>query len=147
MPARSEAFSRVLIDQALRDSGWDLLDPQQVRFELHGAAGRADYVLGGPLGPLCVLEAKREDLDPYDAKEQARGYAENAQRAVHHLVQRPRALVLELRARRPADAYRIERLPSPARPGAPAAEESPAAAPAAKRSRQAGLSASHSSPT
>ena len=24
-----------------------------------------------------MLEAKREDLDPYDSKEQARGYAEN----------------------------------------------------------------------
>jgi type I site-specific restriction endonuclease len=28
---------------------------------------------------LCVLEAKREELDPHDAKEQARGYAENHQ--------------------------------------------------------------------
>ena len=74
---RTETFSRVLIDQALKDSGWDLLNPQRVRFELHTATGRADYVLLGDHGPLCVLEAKREDLDPYDAKEQARGYAEN----------------------------------------------------------------------
>src|ERR1035441_1532936 len=72
-----EAFSRVLIDEALRDSGWNLLDAHQVRFELHTGTGRADYVLMGPHGPLCVLEAKREDLDPYDAKEQARAYAEN----------------------------------------------------------------------
>ena len=39
MADQPEAFSRVLIDQALRDSGWDLLDPHRVRFELHGAGG------------------------------------------------------------------------------------------------------------
>src|SRR5437762_1759914 len=57
----NEAFSRVLIDEALKESGWDLLDSRQVRLELHTATGRADYVLLGPHGPLCVLEAKRED--------------------------------------------------------------------------------------
>src|SRR3990172_8364700 len=74
---QNEAFSRILIDQALTLSGWNLLEPRQVRFELSGQSGRADYVLSGSHGPLCVLEAKREDVDPYDAKEQARGYAEN----------------------------------------------------------------------
>jgi hypothetical protein len=54
--------------------GWDLLDPKQVVFESHSRAGRADYLLKDKLGrTLCVLEAKRENLDPYDAKEQARG--------------------------------------------------------------------------
>jgi type I site-specific restriction endonuclease len=91
LPAKPEAFSRVLIDQALRESGWDLLDERptrraspesdrddrSVRFELDGHSGRADYVLSGERGPLCVLEAKRPDLDRYKAKEQARGYAEN----------------------------------------------------------------------
>lgn len=57
----NEAFSRVLIDKALEFSGWNLLDSHQVRFELNDATGRADYVLGGQRGPLCVLEAKRED--------------------------------------------------------------------------------------
>src|ERR1700674_565311 len=74
---KPEAFSRVLIDQELRESGWDLLDERRVCFELDGHSGRADYVLSGERGPLCVLEAKRPDLDPYEAKEQARGYAEN----------------------------------------------------------------------
>ena len=75
---QSEAFSRILIDKALEFSGWDLLDPTQVQFELHTSGGRTDYLLKDKLGRvLCVLEAKREDLDPYDAKEQARGYAEN----------------------------------------------------------------------
>jgi type I site-specific restriction endonuclease len=44
---------------------------------LQTSNGRADYLLKDKLRRvLCVLEAKREDLDPYDAKEQARGYAE-----------------------------------------------------------------------
>jgi len=37
---KPEAFSRVLIDQALKDSGWDLLDERRVRFELDGKSGR-----------------------------------------------------------------------------------------------------------
>jgi predicted type IV restriction endonuclease len=75
---QNDAFSRVLIDKALEFSEWDLLDPKQVQFELHTSNGRADYLLRDKIGRvLCVLEAKREDLDPYDAKEQALGYAEN----------------------------------------------------------------------
>ncbi|MGH9425171.1 MAG: DEAD/DEAH box helicase family protein, partial [Terriglobia bacterium] len=108
-----EAFSRVLIDQALRDSGWDLQNHQQVLFETSGSSGRADYVLRGQHGPLCVLEAKRPELDPYDAKEQARGYAENLKApfvilsngTVHYFWNYARA--------DQRDAYRIERLPSP----------------------------------
>jgi type I site-specific restriction endonuclease len=50
-----------------------LLDHKQILFELHTGDGRADYLFKDKLGHvLCVLEAKREDLDPYDAKEQAR---------------------------------------------------------------------------
>ncbi len=64
-PGRNEAFSRVPIDKAFEASGWDLLNPQQVQFELNIASGRADYLLKDTLGRvLCVLEAKREDLDP-----------------------------------------------------------------------------------
>ena len=76
MPSgQNEAFSRVLIDKALEFSGWNLLDPHEVRFEINSATGRADYVLMAKRGTaICVLEAKRENVDPYDAKEQARGY-------------------------------------------------------------------------
>ncbi len=78
MSGQPEAFSRVLIDKALEYSGWNLLDPKQIHFESHTTSGRADYLLKDSLGRvLCVLEAKREGLDPYNAKEQARGYAEN----------------------------------------------------------------------
>ncbi len=68
-----QKLSRVLIDQALKDSGWDLLDTQQVRLEASGRSGRADYILLDSLiRPLCVLEAKKQDEDPYDAKERTR---------------------------------------------------------------------------
>ena len=68
----SEAFSRILIDKALENSGWDLLDPHSLEFEHHSTDGRADYILKDKYGrALCVIEAKKEELDPYDAKEQA----------------------------------------------------------------------------
>ena len=57
----NEAFSRVLIDKALEFSGWNLLDSHQVRFELNTESGRADYLLCGQRGSLCVLEATRLD--------------------------------------------------------------------------------------
>jgi type I restriction enzyme R subunit len=107
----NEAFSRVLIDKALEFSGWDLLDAHQVRFELNGTTGRADYVLSGQRGSLCVLEAKREEVDPYDAKEQARGYAENL-KAPFAILSNGREHWFWNYTRNDQDAYRIERLPS-----------------------------------
>ncbi|MGB8648050.1 MAG: DEAD/DEAH box helicase family protein [Anaerolineae bacterium] len=112
MSANPEAFSRVLIDRALADSGWDLLNPRRVRLELAGRSGRADYILLDSLGrPLCVLEAKREDEDPYDAKEQARGYAANAG-APFILLSNGREHWFWNYRTNEQDAYRIERLPS-----------------------------------
>lgn len=107
----NEAFSRVLIDKALEFSGWNLLDPHQVRFELNMQNGRADYLLAGQRGPLCVLEAKKEDVDPYDAKEQARGYAENV-KAPFIILSNGREHWFWNYTRKDQDAYRIERLPS-----------------------------------
>jgi type I restriction enzyme, R subunit len=110
---QSEAFSRVLIDKALEYSGWNLLDPQQVLFELHTGDGRADYLLKDNLGRvLCVLEAKREDLDPYDAKEQARGYAENLKAPFVILSNGREHWFWNFQRADQRDAYRIERLPS-----------------------------------
>ena len=105
----SEAFSRVLIDKALEASGWDLL--KQVRFELATSTGRADYVLNGKYGPLCVLEAKKDDVDPYDAKEQARGYAENM-KAPFIILSNGKEHWFWNYERKDQDAYRIERMPS-----------------------------------
>jgi type I restriction enzyme, R subunit len=110
--SQPEAFSRVLIDGALKESGWDLLDPSQVRFELQTATGRVDYVLFGTHGPICVLEAKREDADPYDAKEQARGYAENIKVPFVMLSNGREHWFWNYERPDERDAYRIERIPS-----------------------------------
>src|SRR5216684_1284615 len=108
-----EAFSRILIDKALEFSGWDLLDPRQVQFEFNNVGGRADYLLKDGLGrTLCVLEAKREDLDPYDAKEQARGYAENLNAPFVILSNGRENWFWNFERADQSDAYRIERLPS-----------------------------------
>jgi hypothetical protein len=108
-----EAFSRILIDKALEFSGWDLLDLTQVQFELHTSGGRTDYLLKDKLGRvLCVLEAKREDLDPYDAKEQARGYAENLTAPFVILSNGREHWFWNYERADQGDAYRIERLPS-----------------------------------
>jgi type I restriction enzyme R subunit len=88
-----------------------LLDPHQVRFELNTTTGRADYLLGGQRGPLSVLEAKREDVDPYDAKEQGHGYAENL-KAPFVILSNGREHWFWNYTRKDQDAYRIERLPS-----------------------------------
>jgi type I restriction enzyme, R subunit len=113
--ANPEAFSRVLIDKALIDSGWDLLDPEcrQVLFEHHAPTGRADYILKDNIGrALCVIEAKREDLDPYNAKEQARGYAQNRNVPFVILSNGREHWFWNLERADHQDAYRIERLPS-----------------------------------
>lgn len=110
---QNEAFCRILIDKTLEFSGWDLLDPQQVQFEFHNPNGRADYLLKDNLGRvLCVLEAKREDYDPYDAKEQARGYAENLSAPFVILSNGHEHWFWNYERADQRDAYRIERLPS-----------------------------------
>ncbi len=109
----NEAFSRILIDRALEASGWNLLDSRQLQFEYNTAKGRADYLLKDGLGRvLCVLEAKREDLDPYDAKEQARGYAENLNAPFVIMSNGREHWFWNYERADQRDAYRIERLPS-----------------------------------
>jgi type I restriction enzyme R subunit len=112
-PPQNEAFSRIRIDSALRDSNWNLEDPRQVLFEHHTSGGRADYLLKDGMGRvLCVLEAKREDIDPYDAKEQARGYAENLKAPFIILSNGREHWFWNYERSDQRDAYRIERLPS-----------------------------------
>jgi type I restriction enzyme R subunit len=109
----NETFSRILIDKGLEASGWNLLDPQQVRFEHNTVNGRADYLLKDSWGRvLSVLEAKREELDPYDAKEQARGYAENLNAPFVLLSNGREHWFWNYERADQRDAYRIERLPS-----------------------------------
>lgn len=89
----SEADARILIDQRLREAGWDLTDKHQVRTELSTsetaivsddvlAANRSlmriDYVLFSASGsPLAVVEAKKSGIDPYSARDQALVYAKS----------------------------------------------------------------------
>lgn len=79
MPS-TEAFSRAIIDDQLKDRGWKLTDGHSVRFE-HALPGgkRADYLLCDRNGRgLAVIEAKRSSINAADAKDQARHYAEQA---------------------------------------------------------------------
>ena len=85
----NEADARILIDDQLRAAGWNPADKSQVRTEVtvqssgavgqveeSSAAGRADYVLLDQRGrALAVIEAKRQAIQPYVAKQQALPYA------------------------------------------------------------------------
>ena len=113
MPYTSEQFSRALIDKELDDSGWDILNTQQVRFEVSGQSGREDYVLFEGHGPICVIEAKNPDKDPYDAKEQARAYADELKAPFVILSNGTTHWFWNLARADYQDAYRIERLPAP----------------------------------
>jgi len=72
----TEADARIVVDQLLKDAGWDITDKSQVSTEEPAADGRADYVLKNSRSqPIAVIEAKRFSVDPYSGKEQARAYA------------------------------------------------------------------------
>lgn len=78
MPPTTEAFSRVKIDAQLRDRGWEVENPNAVRYEAVCADGsRADYVLCDRNGrALAVIEAKKAAINPAEAEQQGRAYAE-----------------------------------------------------------------------
>lgn len=96
----TEADARIVIDDLLRQAGWDPADKSQVLTEVsirdtswmiaepvasYGATpsrqtpdrdeiptGRVDYVLADRRGrPLAIIEAKRSAIEPYTAKQQA----------------------------------------------------------------------------
>ena len=67
-------------------------------------------MLSGHRGPLGVLEAKKEDVDPYDAKEQARGYAENVKAPFVILSNGRIHYFWNLQHPEGRDAYRIEKV-------------------------------------
>jgi len=74
----NEAFSRVAIDAQVRDQGWEVENPNAVRYEyVLPDKTKADYVLSDRHGrALAVIEAKRSRINPADAATQARAYAE-----------------------------------------------------------------------
>jgi predicted type IV restriction endonuclease len=137
-----EAFSRVLVDKALEASGWNLLDPRQVVYEFHTPSGRADYLLKDNVGRvLCVLEAKREDLDPYDAKEQASGYARNLSAPFVILTNGRENWFWNYERAEHQDAYISHRAPSiPCRPRTNPAKKSSTSASTGNRSDPARIS-------
>lgn len=81
-----ETNSRIVIDDLLHNAGWDPTDKSQVLTEFlvrsphigsDARSGRADYVLLDQQGrPLAVIEAKKQAIHPYTAKQQALPYAE-----------------------------------------------------------------------
>jgi hypothetical protein len=50
MSSCTEPHGLGLVDGTLEFSGWKVLDGHEVRLELNGATGRADYVLSGQGG-------------------------------------------------------------------------------------------------
>jgi type I restriction enzyme R subunit len=100
----TEADARIVIDDLLRQAGWDPADKSQIMTEVSAGThpkmvadrspiwkgeaskttrdgdeiptGRADYVLMDRRGrPLAIIEAKRSAIEPYTAKQQALPYA------------------------------------------------------------------------
>lgn len=89
---RTEAAARIRINKLLESAGWRFVDAVEGRANIelepgvdvsklgddfeHTARGFIDYLLLDNRGfPVCVLEAKREQIHPLTAKEQARDYA------------------------------------------------------------------------
>lgn len=79
----NEAQARQIIDTKLREAGWVFTGTDRnVLVESatisDGTVGRADYMLLNSKGhPLCIIEAKKPEINPLSAKEQARRYAES----------------------------------------------------------------------
>jgi len=83
-----EATTRTrIIDELLRESGWDLADERDRELPVTGmptmnGAGFVDYVLWGADGlPLAVIEAKRTSVDPSIGQQQAKLYADCLEQA------------------------------------------------------------------
>lgn len=99
MPKENEPLARIKINRLLEDSGWRFEDsdlgPANIALEAgvkykelgddfenavtsDGRRGSIDFMLlDKDKKPLVVLEAKRKDIEPLAAKEQARNYARN----------------------------------------------------------------------
>lgn len=73
----TEADARIVIDDMLRQADWDPTDKSQVLTEQAAPdVGRSDYTLLSQRGrPLAIIEAKRNAIHPYSAKQQALPYA------------------------------------------------------------------------
>ncbi len=92
MTNKSEALARIKINNMLTNAGWHLINDAEkdiranvdleystkLNREDKFKTGILDYLLLDSRGfPLCVLEAKREDINPLSAKRQTREYAQS----------------------------------------------------------------------
>lgn len=77
-PSVTEQDARIVINRKLQESGWVLEGHgRNVLTEQHSDAGFMDYLLLDRNGKnLALVEAKKDSIDPYLAKNQGRGYAE-----------------------------------------------------------------------
>lgn len=79
----NEAQARQIIDEMLRASGWTFTGSNrnvlvESATKAESSCGHADYMLLNRNGhPLCIIEAKKPEINPLSAKEQARRYAES----------------------------------------------------------------------
>ena len=78
MTGITEQDARIVINRKLQESGWILEGASRnVLTEQHSEVGFMDYLLLDRNGHnLALVEAKKDSIDPYAAKNQARGYAE-----------------------------------------------------------------------
>jgi len=74
----TEQDARIVINRKLQEAGWVLEGSNKnVLTEQHSEAGFMDYLLLDRNGKnLALVEAKKDSIDPYSAKNQGRGYAE-----------------------------------------------------------------------
>lgn len=74
----TEQDARIVINRKLQEAGWVLEGPNKnVLTEQHSEAGYMDYLLLDRNGRnIALVEAKKDSIDPYLAKNQGRGYAE-----------------------------------------------------------------------
>jgi len=74
----TEQDARIAINRKLQEAGWVLEGSKKnVLTEQHSEAGFMDYLLLDRNGQnLALVEAKKDSIDPYMAKNQGRGYAE-----------------------------------------------------------------------
>jgi type I restriction enzyme R subunit len=126
-----EAKARIKINKLLEEAGWRFFDNDegnanivlenkakltQMELDEFGedfektSNGFIDYLLLDNKGfPFIVLEAKKEDINPLFAKEQARKYAQSQNCRFIILVKRKLALLLGLTKRKPKYHFKISK--------------------------------------
>ncbi|MEA3398851.1 MAG: DEAD/DEAH box helicase family protein [Patescibacteria group bacterium] len=111
-PLVKESDVRIVINRKLQESGWLLEgNNRNVFTEDRTEKGFADYVLLDRNGHnLAIVEAKNDNIDPYSAKAQAKGYADAKKCRYIFLANSEQIFFWDLKE---GDATPIERFISP----------------------------------